>query len=92
LNAIEELVVNSYGAETVVCRLYVPGDRVNTKPGCNMMGIFDNRRGMTSSQMENLWHISNSKKRNTESTDLAARQQIGKFGIGKLVTFIMEHS
>jgi hypothetical protein len=87
LKAIEELVVNSYDAEALVCRLYVPGNDVNTNPCCNMMGIFDNGQGMTSSQMEDLWHIGNSKKRNAESTDLTARKQIGKFGIGKLATF-----
>ena len=36
LKAIEELVVNSYDAGAGVCRLYVPGNDVNTKPGSNM--------------------------------------------------------
>jgi hypothetical protein len=75
LKAIEELVVNSYDAGAGVCRLYVPGNDVNTKPGSNMMGIFDNGRGMTPSQLEDLWHIGNSKKRNAESTDPTARKK-----------------
>jgi Histidine kinase-, DNA gyrase B-, and HSP90-like ATPase len=86
LKAVEELVVNAYDAEATICRLYVPGSDVNAKPGNNMMGIFDDGRGMTSSEMQDLWHIGNSKKRNAESTDPKVRKQIGKFGIGKLAT------
>ena len=86
LKAIEELVVNSYDAGASVCRLYIPGSDVITVPGSNMMGIFDDGSGMTPAQMEYLWHIGNSKKRDAESKDPTARKQIGKFGIGKLAT------
>jgi hypothetical protein len=51
------------------------------------MGIFDTGIGMTPGQMKDLWHIGNSKKRLSETTDTTSRKQIGKFGIGKLATF-----
>jgi hypothetical protein len=86
LKAIEELVVNSWDAEADVCRLYVPSGDQLTAAGA-VMGIFDTGVGMTAAQVEDLWHIGNSKKRLSESNHITTRKQIGKFGIGKLATF-----
>ncbi|MEG9433362.1 ATP-binding protein [Terriglobus sp. ADX1] len=87
LKAIEELVVNSWDAEAETCRLYVPSSDQLKAGTEEQMAIFDTGVGMTSSQMRDLWHIGNSKKRLSETNSTSARKQIGKFGIGKLATF-----
>jgi hypothetical protein len=77
LKAIEELVVNSWdaGANTcsVLCRL--EGDRP-------VIAVFDDGKGMTLEELEDLWHIGVSLK----PAISAGRKQIGKFGIGKLAS------
>lgn len=79
--------MNSWDAQADICRLYVPASDQLAASGSGIMGIFDTGIGMTPGQMKDLWHIGNSKKRLSETTDTTSRKQIGKFGIGKLATF-----
>ena len=78
IKAIEELVVNSWDAEASVCSVKVDLD--GERP---LIVVFDNGKGMTLQELENLWHIGVSNK-----LALASRRtQIGKFGIGKLASY-----
>jgi hypothetical protein len=78
VKAIEELVVNGWdaGATTcsVLCRLQ--GDNP-------VIAVYDNGKGMTPKELQDLWHIGVSSK----PTITGGRKQIGKFGIGKLASY-----
>jgi hypothetical protein len=78
VKAIEELVVNSWDAEASTCSVLVDLDA--ERP---LIAVFDDGKGMTLQQLENLWHIGVSNKPKITST----RKQIGKFGIGKLASY-----
>lgn len=78
VKAIEELVVNSWDAEATVCSVQVDLD--GERP---LIVVFDNGKGMTPEELENLWHIGVSNKPAAQSK----RKQIGKFGIGKLASY-----
>jgi hypothetical protein len=78
VKAIEELVVNGWDAEATVCSVLVDLDA--ERP---IIAVFDNGKGMTLQQLENLWHIGVSNKLRITSK----RKQIGKFGIGKLASY-----
>ncbi len=78
VKAIEELVVNSWDAEASVCSVHVDLD--GERP---LIVVFDNGKGMTLEELENLWHIGVSNKPAISSR----RKQIGKFGIGKLASY-----
>lgn len=73
IKAIEELVVNSWDAEASVCSVKVDLD--GERP---LIVVFDNGKGMTLQELENLWHIGVSNK----LALVSKRRQIGKFGIG----------
>src|ERR1700730_6735586 len=78
VKAIEELVVNGWDAAattcSVMCRLQ--GDEP-------VIAVYDNGKGMTVDELQDLWHIGVSEKPGITS----ARKQIGKFGIGKLASY-----
>jgi hypothetical protein len=78
IKAIEELVVNSWDAEASVCSVKVDLD--GERP---LIVVFDNGKGMTLQELENLWHIGISNK----LALVSKRTQIGKFGIGKLASY-----
>jgi hypothetical protein len=78
VKAIEELVVNSWDAEASLCSVLV--DLIGAPP---LIAVFDNGKGMTLEELENLWHIGITKKPGVVSS----RKQIGKFGIGKLASY-----
>ena len=48
-----------------------------------LIAVFDNGKGMTLAELENLWHIGVSDK----PMKSGGRKQIGKFGIGKLASY-----
>jgi hypothetical protein len=51
--------------------------------------VLDNGHGMTISELRELWHVGESPKRRDEWKRRAKRVQIGKFGIGKLASYII---
>src|SRR5689334_12916089 len=87
LKAIEELVVNSWDADATECRLCVPPpDEMSSE---SILAVFDNGHGMTVDEMRDLWHVGVSHKRDDAWRKRASRMQIGKFGIGKLATYVL---
>ena len=87
--AIEELVVNSYDAFANVCRVYVPEDWES--PDARIL-VFDDGDSMDESGLRELWLIAECPKREKER-ELEAikrgRPPIGKFGIGKLASYVV---
>ncbi|MBI5227662.1 ATP-binding protein [Candidatus Micrarchaeota archaeon] len=82
--AFEELVSNSYDAYAKIVSLYVPPDM--TIPNAAIW-VCDNGTGMDNNGLIDLWVIGESKKRNGKINE--ERPPIGKFGIGKLATFVL---
>ncbi len=81
--AFEELVTNSYDADASQVGVGVPTDIVND----DFLWVLDNGFGMDSAGLRDLWKIGESAKRTNQNK--AKRTQIGRFGIGKLATFIL---
>ncbi len=81
--AFEELVTNSYDADASQVGVGVPTDIVND----DFLWVLDNGFGMDSAGLRDLWKIGESAKRTGRNK--AKRTQIGRFGIGKLATFIL---
>ena len=81
--AFEELVTNSYDADASIVGVGIPTDIVND----DFLWVLDNGSGMDSVGLSDLWRIGESSKR--KSRYKAKRIQIGRFGIGKLATFIL---
>ena len=81
--AFEELVTNSYDADAGIVAVGVPTDKSND----DFLWVLDNGIGMDSRGLKDLWKIGESGKRIGENSK--NRKQIGRFGIGKLATFIL---
>ena len=81
--AFEELVTNSYDADASIVGVGIPTDIVND----DFLWVLDNGSGMDSAGLSELWRIGESSKRTSENK--AKRMQVGRFGIGKLATFIL---
>ena len=83
--AFEELVTNSFdaGAENVFVK--IPSDPTASDA---TIVVVDDGEGMDVAGLEDLWKIGASKKRSDPSTS-KKRPQIGKFGIGKLATYVL---
>ena len=79
----EELVTNSYDADAQKVAVGIPNDLVNN----DFLWVLDDGTGMDSAGLRQLWRIGYSTKR--DSSNPNKRIQIGKFGIGKLATFIL---
>lgn len=83
--AIEELVTNSFDAGARVVAVFLP-------PSFHTQGatiaVFDNGEGMDGKGLKQHWLIGKSFKRSLTVLPLS-RQQIGKFGIGKLATYVL---
>jgi hypothetical protein len=82
LKAIEELVVNAYDAGAGNCRVAVPAF-TGADPS---VIVFDDGVGMDEKELEDLWHVGRSTKRDGDGKRFD-RKLIGKFGIGKLATY-----
>jgi len=88
LKAIEELMVNAWDADARECRIAVPYREVLVNPGsATAICVWDDGVGMDSKELADLWHVGTSHKRDTKWQ--AKRTQIGKFGIGKLATYVI---
>ena len=85
--AFEELVSNSYDAFAGKVSVYVPSD-------LSIEGAFiwvcDNGESMDQEELKELWNIGVSGKRTDFERD-QKRLQIGRFGIGKLATYVLAH-
>lgn len=82
--AIEELVANSFdaGARTVHV-LASPGGGAN-----GTISVIDDGEGMDGEGLKKHWFIGRTDKRSLANPPLG-RKQIGKFGIGKLATYVL---
>jgi HSP90 family molecular chaperone len=81
--AFEELVSNSYDAGASKVCVHVPIDK--TLPN-SLLWVCDNGVSMDKEGLKQFWKIGSSSKRIDENVD---RLVIGKFGIGKLATYIL---
>ncbi|MET7761928.1 ATP-binding protein [Streptomyces sp. NPDC005393] len=80
----EELVSNSYDAGAENVWVYMPGDL--SAPNASIL-VVDDGESMDVQGLQDLWRIGKSKKRD-EGTR-GKREPIGKFGIGKLATYVL---
>ena len=82
--AFEELVSNSYDAGATKVAVFIPSEL--DLPD-SLIWVCDNGEGMNSDGLKKLWKIGESDKRLTEFSH--SRKPIGKFGIGKLATYVL---
>lgn len=86
--AFEELVSNAYdaGAHRVWVRVPAQLDQSNA-----YLAVIDDGVSMDLAGLEDLWKVGISPKRSVDGTDIvhAGRPPIGKFGIGKLATYVL---
>jgi len=82
--AFEELVANSWDAGATTVYVKVP---LNLKSPGAAVWLLDNGESMDSDGLKQLWRIADSKKPGRRE----GRPQIGKFGIGKLATYLLAH-
>lgn len=83
--AFEELVTNAYDAFATKVAVQVP---TNKQASDAVLWVCDNGDSMDSNGLRMLWKIGTSLKR-TGSYDPKDRPPIGKFGIGKLATYVL---
>lgn len=81
--AFEELVSNSWDAEAQNVYIGVPKDLSDTSA---LVWVLDDGESMNLAGLHELWHVAESTKRTRPS---GGRPQIGKFGIGKLATYLL---
>lgn len=80
--AIEELICNSYDAGATECHVKTPRD------AHDFLAVLDNGESMDLNGLQDLWKVALSPKEGLGSDRVDNnRQQIGKFGVGKLATF-----
>lgn len=84
--AIEELVVNSFDARAQHVQVLLSADM--QKQGATIV-VIDDGDGMDKKGLEQHWLIGLSSKRTEAGIAKQKRQQIGKFGIGKLATYVL---
>lgn len=83
--AIEELVANSFDAGARRVAVFLPADFHDQ--GATIV-VLDDGEGMNTDGLKQHWLIGKSLKRDLARLPLG-RQQIGKFGIGKLATYVL---
>ena len=81
--AFEELVSNSWDAGASVVHVAIPSSGEDSASG---VWVLDNGESMDLKGLEQLWAVASSAKRDRDDPP---RPQIGKFGIGKLATYIL---
>jgi hypothetical protein len=85
--AFEELVSNSYDAFSDRVAVYVPTDLSKERA---MIWVCDNGQSMDRQGLKDLWMIGDSIKKG-ENRNHPDRLVIGRFGIGKLATYILTY-
>jgi hypothetical protein len=84
--AIEELVSNAYDAGATKVHVAIDADLVASDA---TIAVIDNGSGMDEAGLRQHWLIGVSNKRQGEAKTAKGRPQIGRFGIGKLATFVL---
>lgn len=84
--AFEELVANSWDAGATVVHIGVPEDLTNDHA---IVWVLDNGESMDKDGFVDLWSVAATSKPKISPTN--GRLQIGKFGIGKLATYVLAH-
>jgi len=84
--AIEELVSNSFDAGATKVHVIISPDLV---PKDATIVVIDNGVGMDEAGLKQHWLIGVSNKRDEGQDFPLKRKQIGRFGIGKLATFVL---
>lgn len=84
--AIEELVSNSFDAGATIVHIILPQDLTSKK---GVIAVVDNGVGMDEGGLKEHWLIGVSQKRLNGLNSPRDRKQIGKFGIGKLATYVL---
>ena len=82
--AFEELVANGWDAGADFVDIRIPDDLASKQA---TIAVFDNGISMDESGLRELWHIAFSPKK--DSRIQHGRQMVGKFGIGKLATYVL---
>ncbi|MFH1224228.1 MAG: ATP-binding protein [Candidatus Diapherotrites archaeon] len=85
--AIEELVSNSFDAGATTTHVILSPE--DLKSGDNAIAVIDNGIGMDKQGLEEHWQIGVSRKRDDNYPAPKGRKQIGRFGIGKLATYVL---
>jgi hypothetical protein len=85
--AIEELVANSFDAGAQRVAVFLPADFHDQGA---TIAVLDNGEGMNATGLKRHWLIGKSDKRDLDLATLPlGRRQIGKFGIGKLASYVL---
>ncbi|WP_078912461.1 ATP-binding protein [Streptomyces sp. NRRL S-646] len=82
--AFEELVSNSYDAGASQVWVYMPSD---LEPEDSTLIVVDDGESMDLDGLQQLWEVGQSRKR--QQGHVRGRAPIGKFGIGKLATYVL---
>lgn len=83
--AVEELVANSFDAGAQQVAVFLPADFHDQGA---TIAVLDDGEGMDAEGLKRHWLIGISNKRDLSKLP-KGRQQIGKFGIGKLATYVL---
>lgn len=83
--AIEELVANAFDAGARRVAVFLPADFHDQGAA---IAVLDDGEGMNAEGLKQHWLIGKSLKRDLSKLPLG-RKQIGKFGIGKLATYVL---
>ena len=82
--AFEELIANAWDAGADFVDISIPDDLSSQTA---TIAVFDNGTSMDEAGLRDLWHIAFSPKSANRSQH--GRQMVGKFGIGKLATYVL---
>lgn len=85
--AVEELVANSFDAGAKRVHVLVPPDIADGRNDASIV-VIDDGSGMGPDELRQHWRIGVSDKR-ARASPPHGRLQIGKFGIGKLATYVL---
>ncbi|MFZ3482243.1 ATP-binding protein [Sphingomonas sp. 3-13AW] len=82
--SFEELISNSWDAGANFVDIRIPDDLASAEA---TMAVLDNGASMDEQGLRDLWHIAFSPKR--DNPNQHGRAVVGKFGIGKLATYVL---
>ena len=84
--AVEELVSNSFDAGATTVHVIISPDLIEKD---STIAVIDNGTGMDETGLKGHWLIGVSNKRPKGRKIINGRKQIGKFGIGKLASYVL---
>ena len=84
--AIEELVVNSFDAGAQAVHIVISPDL--SQPDASI-AVIDDGTGMNVDGLQQHWIVGASRKRDSNYHHPSGRRPIGKFGIGKLASYVL---